>query len=36
MPIYIKTVPRNPSQPEPKSGEKPPILIETVPKPEGK
>jgi hypothetical protein len=36
MAIYIETVPRDPKQPKPKPGEKPPILIETVPKRGGK
>ena len=36
MPLYIETVPRDPKQPKPKPGEKPPLLIETAPKPKGK
>jgi hypothetical protein len=36
MTIYIETIPRDPNQPKPKPGGKPPILIETVPKPKGK
>jgi hypothetical protein len=36
MAIYIEVIPRDEDQPKPKPGEKPPILIETVPKADGK